>query len=86
MQTREFVTVGARAVDFLAKARMAVGLALLTAGVLIAVFPQILVILLASIVVSAGLGTFLSGWRMHGRARSATQVVDSRRVHEVSDF
>jgi len=86
MQTREFVTVCARAADFLAKARMAVGVVLLAAGVLIAVYPQILVILLASLVISAGLGSFISGWRMRGRARSVTQVVESTRVHDVFDF
>lgn len=80
MQTREYVTVGAQAAGFLGKARMAIGAALLAAGVLIAVFPQILVILLASLVIAAGLGTFLSGWRMSNRARQVSHVVDAQRM------
>jgi len=85
MQNTEFETMAAQATDFLAKMRMAIGLALLSAGVLIAVFPQILVILLAAIVISTGLGTFLSGWRMHGRARPTSQYVEATPVHDVLD-
>jgi len=80
MQNHEYVTVGAQAAAFLGKLRMAIGVALLGAGILIAIFPQILVILLASIVISAGLGTFLSGWRMQRLAKSATHVVDATRI------
>jgi len=85
MQNTDFETVVVGAADFLAKMRMAIGLALLGAGILIAVFPQILVILLAAIVISTGLGTFLSGWRMHGRVRDASRVVDATRVRDVFD-
>ena len=80
MQNREYMTVGAQAAGLLGKARMGIGLVLLLAGVLIAVFPQILVILLASLIISAGLGTFLSGWRMRARAKDAHQVIGSYRV------
>ena len=83
MQTHEYVAAGAQAAGFLAKMRMAIGLAILLTGVLIAVFPQILVILLASLVISTGLGTFLSGWRMHGRAKQVANrsgFVEARRI------
>lgn len=80
MQNREYMTVGAQAAGFLGKARMAIGLVLLLAGVLIAVFPQILVLLLASLVISAGLGTFVSGWRMSTHAKETSQVIGSYRV------
>lgn len=80
MQTREYTTVGAQAAGLLGKARMAIGMTLLLAGVLIAVFPEILVILLAALVISAGLGTFLSGWRLNSRSKRAGQVVTTYRV------
>ena len=80
MQNHDYVTAGAQAAGFLGKARMAIGLVLLAAGVLIAVFPQILVFLLASLVISAGLGTFLSGWRMNSRSKRVSQAVGTYRI------
>ena len=85
MQNTEFETMTAHVTDFLAKMRIAIGLALLAAGVLIAIFPQILVILLATIVISTGLGTILSGWRMLGRARPTSRYVEATPVHDAFD-
>ena len=83
MQNREFVVSGGRAVDVFARAKMAAGAALIAAGVLVAVFPQILVFLLSTLVVSAGLGLLLSGWRTR---RAVTRRTVSQSGPRVEDF
>lgn len=83
MPTREFAAVAGRAVDLMAKARMALGVALIAAGVLVAVYPQILVLLLSTLVVSAGLGTLASGWRMRRRVRVVHEPRPTYHVHDV---
>lgn len=83
MHTREFVAVGGRAVDVMARLKMAAGAALIAAGVLVALFPQILVILLSALIVAAGVGTLVSGWRMR-RGLRAAHVPEPR--HRVDDF
>ena len=85
MQTREFVEIGGRAVDLMAKAKMAIGVTLIAAGVLVAVYPQILVFLLASLTISAGLGTLLSGWRQRRRLSAVRESQPRYRVHDFFD-
>ncbi len=75
MRSHEFVTVVDRSFDLLSRMRLVLGALLVLAGVLIAVFPQILVFLLASIVISTGLGVMASGWRARGRVRGP-RVID----------
>lgn len=84
MQIRDFVALGAQAADLMARARIAIGVMLIAAGVLVAVFPEILVLLVASLIVSAGMGTLVSGWRAHRRLRTARSAQPRYRVHEHS--
>ena len=85
MPNREFVNVAGRALDLMASARIALGVALIAAGVLVAVFPQILVILLSTLIVSAGLGTLASGWRARRRLRGVGDAQPRYRVHDAFD-
>jgi len=55
------------------KLRVAAGLALLVAGVLIALFPELLVLLMASVVAAAGLSLLGSGLRARRRLRGASR-------------
>ena len=43
---------------------MAVGLFFIIAGILVAIFPQILVIMISSTLVVAGVGIFAISWRL----------------------
>ena len=83
MHTREFVAVGGRAVDLMARLKMAAGAALIAAGVLVALFPQLLVMLLSALIVAAGVGTLVSGWRMR-RGLRPVHVPEPR--YRVEDF
>jgi Flp pilus assembly protein TadB len=85
MQSREFADVARGAVDLMAKVRMAVGVALIAAGVLVAVYPQILVILLSSLIVAAGLGTLASGWRIRRRVGAERAAPPRYQVHDALD-
>lgn len=79
------MAVGGRAVDLMARLKMAAGAALVAAGVLVALFPQILVILLSALIVSAGVGTLVSGWRMRRALRAARAPEPRYRVEDFFD-
>jgi hypothetical protein len=82
MQNQQYENVGAQAVGFLGKARMMIGLMLVTAGVVVFLYPEILQILLAALLLSSGLGSLISGWRMNQRAQAVSHVMDTRRLDE----
>ena len=81
MQVREFAAFGAQAAALMARARIAIGVMWIAAGVLVAVFPEVLVLLVASLIVAAGMGSLVSGWRAHRRLRSAQSAQPQYRVH-----
>lgn len=63
--------------DWFWRARVALGLALMTAGLLVLVYPQILVWLVAGTIFSGGLTMLGSGLRARARLRSEAGRVDA---------
>ena len=59
-----FVDQNPNPFTFLARYQMYLGGLLVLAGIIIAVFPQVLVALIAGTIILAGLGLIGSGWRM----------------------
>ena len=63
VEIQEFFTWPEAARSGLWKHQIAVGISLVLAGILVAVFPRILILLLASAISAVGVALFLTGWR-----------------------
>lgn len=63
VQIREFFTWPEAARSGLWKHQIAVGTCLVLAGILVAVYPRILILLLASAICAVGVSFIVTGWR-----------------------
>lgn len=64
MRVRELLSVQSGEFGFLWKYPMLMGVLLVLAGLLIVIFPQILVLLVATAIIVAGMGLIGSAWRL----------------------
>jgi uncharacterized membrane protein YqjE len=82
MNEDQFYTVQSQGFGLMWRLQMTLGLLLLLFGVLVAAFPQILVVLVAATFCMIGLGLMGSAWRL----RRAQQNPVHRRFDEPIDF
>jgi len=76
MRMREFLICQAGEFDFLWKSQVLMGLLLVFIGIAIAVFPAILVGLVAAGLILAGASLIGGGWRLHRLWRHNKGVAD----------
>lgn len=75
-------TVGSHGSGLMWRAQMSLGLLLLVFGILVAIFPEILVALIATAFCMIGLGLIGSAWRLRHTQRNPVY----RRIDERIDF